>query len=166
MNRNLVIALAVSLGVNLFVLGAGASLMVVRATGGQFGGGHPPPDPMGRTMRRLAPEDRQALRQSIANRQAKIDGLRAQARLARQEIGDLLEAPQVDRPAMTAAMARVRADDVAVRAEIEEAVVEVLAGLPKERRAGVADMIRRGPGGGRHGHEPHSDEGQSSRRDD
>ncbi|CAM3486681.1 Zinc resistance-associated protein [Bordetella sputigena] len=93
----------------------------------------------------LSPERRQqflrALRQ--ARRQGHEDALAA--REARQDVLEQLAAPQLDRAALDAALARTRAADAAVRTRVEHAVADFAASLsPQERMAFVEGLRRRG----------------------
>jgi uncharacterized membrane protein len=55
--------------------------------------------------------------------------------LARTEVGSLLSSPTLDKEALSAALARARDDDLALRARIDELAVEFAANLPAKDRA-------------------------------
>ncbi|HTK00422.1 MAG TPA: periplasmic heavy metal sensor [Bordetella sp.] len=66
-------------------------------------------------------------------------------REARRDVLDLLAAPQLDRAALDAALARTRAADVALRAQVEGAVADFAATLsPEERMKFAAGLRQRG----------------------
>ncbi|KWF71157.1 periplasmic heavy metal sensor [Burkholderia pseudomultivorans] len=56
---------------------------------------------------------------------------------------DLLAAPQLDRPAIDAALERTRAADSALRAQVERSVVDFAATLTPDERAKFVDGLRR-----------------------
>jgi len=65
------------------------------------------------------------------------------ARDGRQEVLRLLAAPEMDRAAVTAALARVREADTAARARVEGSVVEFAAGLSAGDRQKLASGLAR-----------------------
>ncbi|WP_175910058.1 periplasmic heavy metal sensor [Burkholderia sp. BCC1640] len=56
---------------------------------------------------------------------------------------DLLAAPQLDRPAIDAALERTRAADSALRGQVERSVVDFAATLTPDERAKFVDGLRR-----------------------
>lgn len=56
---------------------------------------------------------------------------------------DLLAAPQLDRPAIEAALERTRAADSALRGQVERSVVDFAATLTPDERAKFVDGLRR-----------------------
>ncbi|RQZ65045.1 periplasmic heavy metal sensor [Burkholderia sp. Bp9004] len=56
---------------------------------------------------------------------------------------DLLAAPQLDRPAIDAALDRTRAADSALRGQVERSVVDFAATLTPDERAKFVDGLRR-----------------------
>ncbi|AOB32701.1 hypothetical protein AKI39_21085 [Bordetella sp. H567] len=93
----------------------------------------------------LAPERQQQFLAAI--REARRDGreyARA-AREARRAVLDLLAAPQLDRAALDAALARTREADMALRTRVERAVADFAATLsPEERMTFAAALRQRG----------------------
>lgn len=93
----------------------------------------------------LAPERRQQFLDAI--RDARRDG-REYARAgreARRDVLDLLAAPQLDRAALDAALARTREADMALRIRVERAVADFAATLsPEERMTFAAGLRQRG----------------------
>lgn len=66
-------------------------------------------------------------------------------REARREVLDLLAAPQLDRAALDAALARTRNADIALRTQVEGAVADFAATLsPEERMKFAAGLRQRG----------------------
>lgn len=147
MGRSLKLMCTVSLMLNIFLLGiiAGGAyrwLWLVSE--------HPVAVAQPRGVR-FAADELSTERQKqfhLALRQARQDSapLLENARDGRREIASLLGAPQFDRPAVEAALARTREADTALRARVESAVVGFAATLtPEERRAFVDALTRRGP---------------------
>ncbi|MFP3435447.1 periplasmic heavy metal sensor, partial [Paraburkholderia sp. SIMBA_061] len=60
----------------------------------------------------------------------------------RREVLRLLAAPQLDRPALDAALARTRAADSNLRAQVESSVADFASGLSPEERVKFADSLR------------------------
>jgi uncharacterized membrane protein len=61
----------------------------------------------------------------------------------RRQVLDLLAAPQLDRPALDAALARTREADSAMRAQVESAVADYAASLTPEERVTFAAGLER-----------------------
>lgn len=61
----------------------------------------------------------------------------------RRQVLDLLAAPQLDRPALDAALARTREADSALRAQVESAVANYAATLTPEERVKFAEGLER-----------------------
>jgi uncharacterized membrane protein len=64
-------------------------------------------------------------------------------RQARDDAAALLRAPTLDRAALSDALGRVRAADIAIRAHVEERAIVFAATLPPEERAKLAEGIER-----------------------
>ncbi|AIO36212.1 periplasmic heavy metal sensor [Burkholderia pseudomultivorans] len=105
-----------------------------------------------------APAQRAALRFAAdelpdARRRQFTDALKAarkdgrdfarEGRDGRITVLDLLAAPQLDRPAIDAALERTRAADSALRAQVERSVVDFAATLTPDERAKFVDGLRR-----------------------
>ena len=158
MNRGLTIAVAISLALNLFILGAGATLLTLRAdlvrapvaapaavaAGSPTAAAAPAPaaNNPAAVLRDLSLDDREALTAALGVRQPKLVPLRKAAREARIQAADLLSASKVDRVALSAAMARARNAELSARAETEEAVIDVAVGLGQTDRTAIAEAIR------------------------
>ena len=150
--RGLVIALIVSLAVNLFVLGglAGAVLM-------GFPLHRPPPQQLGPPRlaalgAALTPAQREAwqatIRQAAQNAGPKL----REARLLRDQAWRAISADTVDTQAVLAALNQSRGLEFQARSEMDRAVVGFTATLPADERRKLGAALSRdrrgGPGGG------------------
>ncbi|CAG4911972.1 periplasmic heavy metal sensor [Paraburkholderia gardini] len=89
---------------------------------------------------------------SPERQQAFIDGLRSARREGRQyaregregrrEVLRLLAAPQLDRAALDAALARTRTADTTLRAQVESSVADFAATLTPEERVQFAESLK------------------------
>ncbi|MFD1554203.1 periplasmic heavy metal sensor [Paraburkholderia silviterrae] len=61
----------------------------------------------------------------------------------RRQVLDLLAAPQIDRPALDAALAHTREADLAMRTQVESAIADYAATLTPEERAKFAQGLER-----------------------
>ncbi|HEY5009265.1 MAG TPA: periplasmic heavy metal sensor [Caulobacteraceae bacterium] len=142
--RALWIALALSLVVNVFVLGAGAGLFFGRTFAPHPGPGSRP-NPLMAAAERLDPTDRdvfKALMQDEAQRQGPT---LLDARMQRRQAVVLMRAPSFDRAAAGAALDRARADDVQVREKLETTMLDFAAKLDAPNRAILSEGLARGP---------------------
>jgi uncharacterized membrane protein len=117
--RALWIALALSLVVNVFVIGAAAGLIFGREFG-PHGGPGPKPNPLMAAAEKLDPTDRDVFKA-------------------------LMRAPTFDRAAAGAALDRARADDMQVRAKLENTMLDFAAKLDAPNRAVLSEGLARGP---------------------
>lgn len=148
--RSLLIALIVSLAVNLFVLGGliGAALMgwpLHRPPPQQ-----PGPPRLAALGAELTPDQRQAwqatIRQAAQNAGPKL----RQARLLRDQAWRSMNADPVDTQAVLAALSQSRGLEFQARSEMDRAVVGFTATLPADERQKLGEALRRrGPQGGR-----------------
>jgi uncharacterized membrane protein len=136
MTRGLTVALAVSVILNVFAVGAAAGLLLSRVIG-------PPPAAAQRSRLVVAADkldaaDRAAFLELLHD-QAQAEGpVLLDARQARRQAVAALRAPSFDRAAAGAALDRARADDIAVRTKIENAVLDFAVGLNAQQRAALA----------------------------
>ena len=95
----------------------------------------------------LPPERRQAFRTGLREVRREAAALTQGSREGRAEVVRLLAAPQFDRAAVEAALARTRAADTAVRERVEAHVVDFAAQLtPAERQTLVQGLAaQQGP---------------------
>jgi len=142
--RALWIALALSLVVNVFVVGAAAGLFFGRTFAPHPGPG-PRPNPLMAAAERLDPTDRdvfKALMQDEAQRQGPT---LLDARMQRRQAVALMRAPDFDRAAVSAALDRARADDGQVREKLENTMLDFAAKLDAPNRAILSEGLGRGP---------------------
>jgi uncharacterized membrane protein len=94
----------------------------------------------------LSPERQRQLREALRKTRRESVPLIRDARDGRIDLAHILAAPDFDRQALDAALARTRAADVAVRARIEGTVADFASTLtPDERLKLVGAMERYGP---------------------
>lgn len=155
--RSLKIALAVSVTLNVFVLGALAGGLIV---GGRVLAerqeGRPP---VTRLAGALEPADQALLRERLRDAAEEVRGDFRAARQARREAIELAGAETFDRPAVEAALEQSHEAERAGRRKLEGTLLDVLAELEPEDRERLAPALaRRGPegrgrSGGRDRHE-------------
>lgn len=90
----------------------------------------------------LSPQRRQAFLDALKDARREGRPLARDGREARREVLRLLAAPQLDRPALDAALARTRAADSALRARVETGVADFAATLSPDERIRFADGLR------------------------
>lgn len=153
MNRALTIALAVSLTLNVFIVGA-----VVGAYGARGRPDRPPMpggNPIMRAAEGLPPDVAGAYRARMRAEGSGAQPLLQQARQARREASEAFGQPTFDKAAAMAALARARTAETAAREKLETAVVDFAAALPVDQRRQIGAGLRQGPrgpgGGGRRG---------------
>ncbi|MFL9882367.1 periplasmic heavy metal sensor [Paraburkholderia agricolaris] len=142
--RSWKIVLVASLVLNVFLVGAivGGAYQWFAAHGAMT-----PVQAQQRTALRFAAETLSAERQK-----AFLDGLKKarregrdfarDAREGRHEVLRLLAAPQFDRAALDAALARTREADSSLRAQVEGSVADFAATLSPEERVEFADSLK------------------------
>jgi uncharacterized membrane protein len=137
-SRGLTIALAISAALNVFVVGAGAGVLLSRVIGPAHAGQR---GRLAVAADKLGPTERTAFLEMMRD-QAQGEGpVLLDAREARRQAVAALQAPRFDRAAAGAALDRARADDMAVRTKIENAVLDFAAGLSPQGRAALAAGI-------------------------
>lgn len=138
MARSAKALLAVSLALNVFLVGAGA--------GGAYMWFHTKPDrPAARGLaaaaRTLTPDQRKAFRQSLKASRKNVDGQVAAGQASRAELARLMSQPVLDRSAIDAALADARNADMALRENVEGTVVDFAAGLSPDDRAKLVEGL-------------------------
>ena len=130
----LVVALLVSLGVNLLIAG------VVIGRAGK--GPRPPvgPPPMEWVARELPPETKRVVMQEMRARQADFKPLRSELRTATQAVRRAITASDedYDPQALAAALKEVRRVSIRYQELIHESLVGVTADMPRAQRIAVA----------------------------
>jgi uncharacterized membrane protein len=146
-NKGLTIALAVSLTLNVFVLGAMAGALGTRA---RMEPRRPPPAgaPLMRVGEQLPPDVRQAFRERLRAEGQAAQPLLQQSRAARMEAARAFNEPTFDRAAAIAALARSREAETAAREKLDTAIVDFAAGLPVDQRSQLGQALRQPPRGG------------------
>lgn len=140
--RALTIALAASLAGNLFLGG----LIVgqhLRERGEAASGPPPRGNRLQALSERLDPPEAEALRELLRQRSEAAGPRLANLRVARRELDAVMAQPTYDSAAARAALARVRAEEVALRTEVDEALVQFAERLDPEERASLAPLLRK-----------------------
>jgi len=152
--KTLKIALALSLALNVFAIGAvaGAGYMRQRLVEPRAERG----PPMLRIAERLPEEKREAFRARMRQEGLAARPLIRQAREARRDAVELFGQPQYDPKAAAGALGRARDSEFAARAQLENAMADFALTLTPQERAELAKAMqprRRGggPGGERRG---------------
>jgi uncharacterized membrane protein len=135
--RSLRIVLAVSILLNVFLIAAAAGgaiwlhsrPRIIAAGSLRFLGDDFPPAERRAFMRGLR-ETRRTLRPTALD-----------ARQARSDAADQLRQPKLDEAALSAALERLRNDEIKIRAAIEARAVNLSAALPLTERQKLADAV-------------------------
>lgn len=141
-NSAMKVALAMSLTLNVFILGTAAGAWLWR----------PAPSPqragdqgLAAAARALEPPQQQAFRQALAKARVDAQADSLAARTARDKLARLLGEADINRGAIDAALETTRAADVRVRARMEAAVIDFTESLdPKSRGLLVEGLASRG----------------------
>lgn len=134
------IGLGVSLTANLFLVGAIAGALYMQSQ-------KPPPPPrpqmlLGRACANPAGPPPGPFRQMLCRQVPIIRPIQQDSFEAKRQAMALMTAPTYDRAAVGALFDRARADDMKVRAQMENAILDFAAPLPADRRARLADAMR------------------------
>jgi uncharacterized membrane protein len=134
--RTLKILCAVSVLLNMFLIGGGIGGLAwlhsrpavagLRAAGGD-----------------LPRQQRKAFRSAVRDARLEMRPTALEGRQARAEATTLLRAPTLDQGALNAALARVRASDIAIRTHVEERIVAVAGTFSPADRAILADGMQK-----------------------
>ena len=135
------LALAASLILNLFLVGAlVAGYLTLRSGGHMIVAGS-----LRIAGTELPAGERKPFRMALRQTRRAMHPTVVAARAAKAEAAALLRQPIVDQAAVLAALDRARAADMLVRAAVERRAVAYAAGLPPATRAKLADaMTKRG----------------------
>jgi uncharacterized membrane protein len=90
----------------------------------------------------LPPDRQKAFIDGLKNARREGRQFAREGREGRREVLRLLAAPQLDRAALDAALARTRAADSTLRAQVESGVADFAATLTPEERARFADSLK------------------------
>ncbi|WP_374571666.1 periplasmic heavy metal sensor [Phenylobacterium sp.] len=141
--RVLLIALFVSLAVNLFTVGAVVGGLVVAAR-------TPPPQPaqeprpgpaIWAAAQALGPEERLRFREMLREQGPAVNQRLHAVRQARREAWRMMGREPFDGRAVTGALDQARATEMQARGEVEHRIVEFASGLPPEERARFAQRL-------------------------
>jgi uncharacterized membrane protein len=138
--RWLLVALAVSVGLNLFLLGIGAAVWSER----QRAALAQTPASVLQAAEQLAPGHRAAFRKLLRREGKRIAPDLRSARAARRDAARRLAEPNYDRAAVAADLAAARAAEGRARAHLETAVIEFAQDLDQAERATLAKALKRG----------------------
>jgi uncharacterized membrane protein len=146
MNGRLKLALAVSVTLNVFILGAVGGVLYSNARsptgmamiGARHGG------PLGHAGDALNPADRAAFDRMLHDHIDAARPLLQDARGARREVLDRLSAQPFDRAAAGAALARAGDDELKARTAIEDGILDFAATLDPQEREKLALSLRLG----------------------
>lgn len=146
--RNIVIALVVSLAINLFLVGTVVGGLVV----GQRMKAGPPPGRGGgggfmMAGRELSPENRTAYREILRGENGEVRVKLRAVREARAEAWGELGKEPLDIAAVNRRLADARSQESAARSLLEDRVVAFAAGLPADQRTKLAEGLTRSPRG-------------------
>lgn len=135
------IALAVSLTLNVFILGGAAGALFWRPAPLSAR----PEQGLAGAAQALDPTQRQAFRQALAKAKRDAQPDSQAAREARDKLVRLLKETDLDRNAIDATLETTRAADIRVRARIEAAVMDFAESLdPKSRALLIGGLASRG----------------------
>jgi uncharacterized membrane protein len=141
--RALWIALALSLVVNVFVIGAGAGLFFGRAFAPPSNPG-PRPNALMTAADRLDPTDRDVLKALMQDDAQREGPTLLDARMARRQAVEMMRSPNFDRAAAGAALDRARADDMQVRQKLENTMLDFAAKLDVQGRSTLSEGLGHG----------------------
>jgi uncharacterized membrane protein len=147
--RSLTIALLASAALNVFLIGAGAGMMLAHAG---WQGAAPPVNALRSAAQRLDPNNRDAMLEMLQDLNQANGPVLLDARRERREVRRLMTTEPFDKAATLAALTRARADDVQVRTQVEAAMVDFAAKLSPDQRAKLSAWVQRPqarPPGGR-----------------
>ncbi|WP_027798995.1 periplasmic heavy metal sensor [Paraburkholderia dilworthii] len=142
-NRSWKIVLAVSLALNVFLVGAIAGgVYQWFAARGPAAALVAQPRALRFAAQTLSTERQKDFADSLKRARREGRQFAREGRDERREVLRLLAAPQFDRAALDAALARTRAADSNLRAQVESNVADFAARLSSEERVKFADSLR------------------------
>ncbi|SJM35841.1 periplasmic heavy metal sensor [Mesorhizobium delmotii] len=140
--RSIRILLAVSLALNIFVLGAAAGAGYMWRTQGAQRDGAGDQRGLRFAAAGLSPEQRKAFRQTLADARRQSAADIEAGRTGREQVARLIEAQPIDAAAVNETLASVRQADMALRGRLEQAIVSFATGLTPADRARLVDGLR------------------------
>lgn len=149
-SRLMKIGLAVSLVLNLFLVGAlAAGYLVSQRALHERGPGRAPP--LFTAARSLPQAEQDRLRADMIAAARDAKPYFREARQSRREAVALAQAPTYDREAVRAALARSNASEVAGRTRLDARLTEIMSSMSPEARKALAPALGRGLRGPRMG---------------
>jgi uncharacterized membrane protein len=152
--RSLLIALIVSLAVNLFVIGAVVGAFALGSRVHAFRGGGRPVTPLWAAAADLSPDRQTAYRQALRGEAGEVAGKLRAARQARRDAWLSLRSQPFDAVAAATALDRARALEMQARGDVEHRIIDFAAGLTPPERAQLAERLARAGPPGRRGDGP------------
>ena len=142
--RSWKVVLAASLVLNVFLLGAiaGGAYQWFAAHGATAVAGAAQQHALRFAAAPLSAERQKAFVDALKKARREGRDFAREGREGRREVLRLLAAPQFDRAALDAALARTREADSHLRAEVEGSVADFAASLSPEERAEFADSLK------------------------
>jgi uncharacterized membrane protein len=140
--RWLIVGLVASLALNLFLIGADAGVIALGVRMAREGSGVHPAF-FFRATQQLSQPARRDFRRMLIGLGDEVRPALVQSRAERLQAWNGLTAAQPDTAAIKQSLAQSRAADIAVRAKVEEAIVERAARLPQAERLRLVDGFRR-----------------------
>ncbi len=142
-SKKLAIVLAVSLGLNLFLLGVLSVGFFRGPRPGHFGGPGPDASPL---LRGGPGGDHPRLQKLLGRHKPELVEQRRSMRAARGRVDAALEAEPFDRARLEAELAKLRTETQRSQETMHRALVELAVDMPPEERKRLPMML-----GGRHG---------------
>ena len=148
MTNRLTIALIASVTLNVFLIGGAVGVLVTgaRITPAAAVKAKPPPN-IWVAAAALPSADRLRFRAMLRDHAQAVQPELKAVRASRQEAAALIAEPTLDTTAISDALQRARAGEIAARGEFDQAFIDYLATMPQNERAALADaMVRAAPG--------------------
>lgn len=143
--RRLTIALAISVGLNLFAGGFLVARMLRHPPPHEGFGPHAMAGPMGILEDIESPEARERVRGAFAGRSERFDRGRGRMRSARQKVAQAMEREPPNPEELGAAFSELREATTAAQADLHATLIEVAPTLTHEQRANLVQKWAHGP---------------------
>lgn len=143
MDLRLKIILAVSVILNIFLVGIGIGIVVTGARLTPAQAARRPVPNVWQAAEALPPPERQAFRQMLCEEAAAVQPELKSVRLARREAAALIAQPNYDPAAVQASLQQAREGEMHARGEIDAAFAAYLTKLTPKQRADMAEALVR-----------------------
>lgn len=157
--RRLSLALAISVGLNLFLGGFLVARVMLRSRHEHNLGPHAMAGPFGMLHDLEDPKLRKRAERMFEGRRERFEHDRKQLGAARHKVARAIERQPPDRQALEAAFAELRSVTTASQAELHASLIELVATLSPEQRE---KLIRKWTKGPRHRHQDPPDDAADS----